>query len=116
MQSAPKHEPLLSVPQLVSVPELLYISKYLSRRLCTTAIPSLHLPPHDPSLPYGAHGTVSAPQQFLQSGLGRVFLRRVHVLPVIPVAGRDREPGDGDVAGPGGALASTVGEDFVLWG
>lgn len=76
----------------------------------------LQLPPHNPSLPHGAHDAVSPPQQFLQSSLRRIFLRRIHVLPVIPVASRDREPGDGDVAGPGGALASTVGEDFVLRG
>ena len=73
-------------------------------------------PPHNPALPHRAHGAISPPQQFLQSGLRRVFLRSVDVLPIVPVASRDRKPGDGDVAGPGGTLASTVGEDFVFWG
>lgn len=74
------------------------------------------LPPHNPALPYGACRIVSPPQQFLQGSLRGIFLCGVHVLPVIPVAGRDREPGDGNVAGPGGTLAPTVREDLVLWG
>ena len=79
-------------------------------------MPHHHLPPSHGSLPHGADGVVAPPQKFLQSGLGRVLLGRVHVLPIVPVASRDREPGDGDVAGPGGTLASTVGEDLVFWG
>ena len=74
------------------------------------------LPPHHSPLPHGARGIVSPPQQFLQSSLRRIFLCGVHILPIIPVASRDREPGDGNVAGPGGTLAPTVGEDLVLWG
>ena len=74
-----------------------------------------HLPTNNPSLPHRADGVVAPPQQFLQSGLCRVFLRGVHVLPIVPVASRDRKPGDGDVARPGGTLASTVREDLVFW-
>ena len=78
-------------------------------------IPS-HLPPHNPALAHRAHDIVSPPQQFLQSSLCRIFLGGVHILPIIPVASRDGKPGDGDVAGPGGTLASTVREDLVFWG
>ena len=76
----------------------------------------IYLPPNHPSLPYGTHAIVSPPQQLLQSSLRRIFLRSVHILPIVPVASRDRKPGDGDVAGPGGTLASTVREDLVFWG
>lgn len=80
------------------------------------AFPFPFLPPHNPPLPYGARGIVTPPQQLLQGGLRRIFLCGVDVLSVIPVAGRDREPGDGNVAGPGGTLAPTVREDLILWG
>lgn len=74
------------------------------------------LPPHNPPLPYRTPDVISPPQQFLQSSLCRIFLRRVHILPVVPVASRDRKPRDGDVAGPGGTFASAVREDLVFWG
>ena len=75
-----------------------------------------HLPPHNPPLPDRAHGIIAPPQQFLQGSLCRIFLRGVHILSIIPVASRDRKPRDGDVARPGGTLASTVGEDLVFRG
>lgn len=87
--------------------------------ICTSPLSTIvpyRLPSHNPPLPYRAHGTIPPSQQFLQGSLCRIFLRSVHILPIVPVASRDRKPRDGDVAGPGGALASTVGEDFVFWG
>ena len=101
------------------MPNTNYRNQFFTSAMCMpTPTPMLSpcLPPNDPSLPHGADGVVAPPQQLLQSGLCRVFLCGVHILPIVPVASRDREPGDGDVAGPGGTLASTVGEDLVLWG
>ena len=118
MQNVPQARPLFSSPKghlNLKVTASLTIPYFPFNP--PSSIPSLpNLPPHNPSLPYGANGTVSPPQQFLQSSLGRVFLCSIHILPVVPVASRDGKPRDGDVAGPGGTLAAAVGEDFVFWG
>ena len=109
--------PSLPLHQVISMPNTNIAINFYFRYVHAhaNADTSPHLPPNNPSLPHRADGVVAPPQQFLQSGLRRIFLRRVHVLPIVPVASRDRQPGDGDVAGPGGTLASTVREDLVLW-
>ena len=104
---------------LSPIPSRLMPTVKTSHAIFTSLLPQSppsRLPSHHPALPYRAHGAIAAPQQFLQGSLCSIFLGSVHVLPVVPVASRDRNSGDGDVAGPGGALAPTVREDFVFWG